>query len=183
MITEILDTEIQLTLGKLLGASKELSLGLQECLRLRNRPVTEHQVAVGTAEALPIHKSKLLMLTVECNGAPITAIVDTGSELNLVQKEIANRSIGLPIDMTKPVKMRDANGGTKIVRGFLKGVTLTCGIANTICDLNVGDFNFDLLLGRTWQRDNYGSIVEKKDGTYLEFKDRPTDAVICEVLV
>jgi len=33
VVSEILNTEVQLTLGKLLGASKEISLDLQECLR------------------------------------------------------------------------------------------------------------------------------------------------------
>jgi hypothetical protein len=40
-----------------------------------------------------------------------------------------------------------------------------------------------LLLGRPWQKDNYVSIIERKDGTYLEFRDRNTDTPSFEVLV
>ena len=80
--------------------------------------------------------------------------------------------------------MTDANGGTGILKGYLQEIDLTCGNVITTCDFHVGDIlPFEVLLGRTWQRNNYVTISEKKDGTYLEFRDRDSDVTKHEVLV
>ena len=184
MVSEILNTEVQLTLGKLLGASKEISFDLQERLRPRNRPLEAHNVATGTEMGPTKRPGRLLTLQVQHEGVPLTAIIDTGSELNLIRNEVAKKAIKLPIDLTQPVTMKDANGGSGLLKGFLKEVTLTCGTISTICDLHVGDnLPFDLLLGRSWQRNNYVTIAEKKDGTYLEFRDRDTDLPKSEIIL
>jgi hypothetical protein len=52
-VTEILNTEIPLTVGKILGASKDISLDLQECLRPRNRSIEGHYVAAGQQREEP----------------------------------------------------------------------------------------------------------------------------------
>jgi len=59
--------------------------------------------------------------------------------------------------------MKDANGGTGVLKGYLEEVELTCGAVSTKCDLHVGEgLPFDLLLGRKWQRRNLVTIAEKK---------------------
>jgi len=68
--------------------------------------------------------------------------------------------------------MTDANGGKAYLDGLIKDVPLTCGAVTTSTDLYVGEnFPFDLLLGRPWQRGNFVSIDERKEGTYLVFKN------------
>src|SRR6266699_2024197 len=90
----------------------------------------------------------LLTLQVRHDGIPLLTIIDTGSELNLIQKEVAKKAIRLPIDLTQPVTMKDANGGSSMLKGYLPEVNLTCGSVSTICDLHVGDdLPFDLILG------------------------------------
>jgi len=85
VVSENLNTEIPLTLGKLLGASKELSFDLQERLRPRNRPLEVHNVATGTEMGPTKRPGHLLTLQVQHEGVPMTAIIDTGSELNLIR--------------------------------------------------------------------------------------------------
>ncbi|TFK16854.1 hypothetical protein FA15DRAFT_606258, partial [Coprinopsis marcescibilis] len=106
------------------------------------------------------------------NGNSITAIIDTGSQLNVVSDQVANNVLQLPIDLTKSVYMNDANGGASRLKGLIENVKFTCGGVITYTDLYVGEkVPFDLLLGRPWQRGNYVSIDEQEEGTYLVFKD------------
>src|SRR6267378_7909882 len=185
VVSEILNTEIPLTLGKILGASKEISLDLQERLRLRNRPIETHHVATGTdTKPTSLTEGVLIKLQVKHEGTPLLAIIDTGSQLNIIRRDLAKAVIRMPIDLSRPVTMKDANGGTGVLKGYLEEVELMCGSVSTKCDLNVGDgLPFDLLLGRKWQRQNLVTIAEKRDGTYLEFRNPETDTVDCEVLV
>ena len=105
-MTEILKTEIYLTLGKLLGASKEIAFDLQEHLRPHNKAVTALGCKFITAETKKQKKpssddkdSNLIHLEVMYNGHPITAIIDTGSQLNVMKEKIAHM-IRVPIDLT-----------------------------------------------------------------------------------
>ena len=52
----------------------------------------------------------LIKLCVLHEGNPMITIVDTGSEINIIKEEIA-LDLQLPIDMTQPIKMNDANEG------------------------------------------------------------------------
>ncbi|KAG2740474.1 hypothetical protein P692DRAFT_201728088, partial [Suillus brevipes Sb2] len=107
-----------------------------------------------------------------CDGQAINAIIDTGSQLNIVNKHIWKTIINRPIDIAKSVSMNDANGGEGKLRGLVSNVPLNCGGVNTQANLFVGDHvPFSLLLGRPWQRGNFVSIDERKDGTWLLFKD------------
>jgi len=147
---EILDTEIALPLCKILGSSKEISVTLQDMIRPRNKPnaaTLETQVGNNNGKI----KDFLIKLKVMHDGIPITAIIDTGSQLNVVQEEIAQKIIAMPIDLTRPITMNDANGGEGVLWRFLGDVKLRCGTIITTCDLHVGEqVPFDLLLGRPW---------------------------------
>jgi hypothetical protein len=128
-------------------------------------------VAKVQARATSAGESDLIKLQVMHNGYPITAIIDTGSQLNVIRESIAHQAIPMPIDLSRPTTMNDANGGASVLPGYLAGVELTCGEVNTTGDLYVArDVPFDLLLGRPWQSNNYVSIVERQSGTYLEFR-------------
>ena len=80
--------------------------------------------------------------------------------------------------------MHDANGGAKYLCGRIFEAPIKIGNLTTYTTLDVADHvPFDLLLGRTWQRDNGVTIDERKDGTYLMFKDEQLQKCIYEVLV
>jgi len=92
VVSEILNTEVQL--GKLLGASKEISLDLQERLRPWNRTIESHQIAAGVDMLQAQTPGKaLLTLPVVHNGIPLEAIIDTGSELNLVWSDMSHSQV------------------------------------------------------------------------------------------
>ncbi|KAF9526832.1 hypothetical protein CPB83DRAFT_735508, partial [Crepidotus variabilis] len=98
VVQEILNTEISLPLRKILGTSKEISHTLQEYIRPRNRPsqvtFANNPAVYSATEAQGV----LIRVQLEYNGIPIIAIVDTGSQLNIVREEIAN-TLNMPIDI------------------------------------------------------------------------------------
>jgi hypothetical protein len=80
--------------------------------------------------------------------------------------------------------MNDANGGEGHLNGIVQNVPLNCGSIVTHTNLYVGDkVPFDLLLGRPWQHGNFISIDERREGTYLLFKDPKSLEARYEVLV
>jgi hypothetical protein len=106
-----------------------------------------------------------------CDGKPISAIIDTGSQLNIVSRQVWKTQINHPIDVRRSISMNDANGGERKLQGLVENVPLTCGAVHTKTNLYVSDHvPFNLLLGRPWQCGNYASIDERQDGTWLVFK-------------
>ncbi|KAF9525837.1 hypothetical protein CPB83DRAFT_771428, partial [Crepidotus variabilis] len=96
VLEDILSTMVQFPLRTILGSSKEISHALQEYIRPRNRPAqpTANQVSVyNVAE----NEGVLIRVKLEYNGVPVTAIVDTGSQLNIIREGLAN-SLNMPID-------------------------------------------------------------------------------------
>jgi hypothetical protein len=107
-------------------------------------------------------KGRLLELRMECDGRPITAIIDTGSQLNVVSKDAWKNIICRPMDVQQVLTMNDANGGEGTLHGLVKNVPLGCGGLLTHANLFIGENPpFELLLGRPWQRSNYVTIDER----------------------
>ncbi|TFK16892.1 hypothetical protein FA15DRAFT_606153 [Coprinopsis marcescibilis] len=165
VVQQILDMQVSLPLQNILGTSKELSTSLQEVIRLKNKStgisaLVNNTGIYETFNGLSRPKNEVLIqLDVMYNGNSITAIIDTGSQLNVVSDQVANNVLKLPIDLTKSVYMNDANGGASRLKGLIENVKLTCGGVITYTDLYAGEtVPFDLLLGRPWQRGNYVSI-------------------------
>ncbi|KAJ7637247.1 hypothetical protein DFH06DRAFT_1335926 [Mycena polygramma] len=105
----------------------------------------------------------------------MSAIVDTGSQLDVVRADVAALKIGRPVDMSRTTNMSDANGGRGQLQGYIENVDFNCGGVLTSTDLWMSQqAPFELLLGRPWQRGNMVSIDERDEGTYLVFKDRDT---------
>jgi tetrahydromethanopterin S-methyltransferase subunit G len=109
------------------------------------------------------------------NGNDVCAIIDTGSQLDVVRADVAALKIQKAVDMSQVTNMNDANGGRGQLQGWIRDVEFTCGAATTMTNLWVSQkAPFALLLGRPWQRGNLVSIDEWDEGTYLIFKDRET---------
>jgi hypothetical protein len=135
-------------------------------------------------EDLPEDKT-LIKLTLTCYGRPVTAVIDTGSQLNIVSQSTVQQKIQLPVDLTKGTTMSVANGESGQLDGLIRKVPLRCGAVLTEANLFVGQDHlpFDLLLGCPWQLQNKVSIDERKNGTYLVFKDQETDQPMFEVFI
>ena len=194
---EILDSEITIPLRKILGTSKDIANTFQDLMRAKNkttlpppeRPPSKQLPIVATGaknlQSIKPNKGRLIKLRITHEGNYITAIVDTGSEINIIKEDIA-LGLQLPIDMSQPIQMNDANGGVGQLEGLIPDVKLMCGSVTTNADLYVASgrkIPFDLLLGRPWQEDNYVSIVQRRRGTYLEFLDPNTDKVSHRIMV
>jgi hypothetical protein len=181
ILDHVLNTKVELAVGEVIGVSRELSTLLAESIKMK----VQNSVPVGLATSFRSKTRGLLIkLSMECDGAPIEAIIDTGSQLNIVSEAVCNAKIRRPIDRKTSVSMNDANGGEGNLNGIVENVPLNCGGVMTQANLYVGDHvPFDLLLGRPWQRGNFVSIDERRDGTYLLFKDPKDLEARYEVLV
>lgn len=172
IVSRILNSPITVAVGDILGVSKEVTGLLTDSLRTRApKSIVPGPAAVATAYRTDT-RGFLIKLQMDCNDRPITAIIDTGSQLNIVSHKACSQTIKRPIDLRSRVMMNDANGTSRALNGLVENVPLHCGGLQTTASLHVGKHvPFDLLLGRPWQRGNYVSIDERTEGTYLLFRD------------
>lgn len=180
VVNNILNSPITLQVREVLASSHELSDQLTEMIKRRNsKPtVAAHTITASKDRGMLIH------LALNCNGKTVKAIIDTGSQLNVVSKETYQKVICLPMNPSRSLTMNDANGGAKKLQGHVENVPLSCGNVVTHANLYIGDnVPFDLLLGRPWQRGNLVSIDERVEGTYLIFKDLHSKGINYELLV
>jgi len=179
IVNHILDTPFTLSLGEVIGTSKEVTQQLQDLIRIRRQPPPITRSFYGTppnASLMCLTSSPLITINVHCNGQLINAVIDSGSTLNVVKESIANSIIRLPINRRMSTNIRDANGGLAKLTGMISEVPLFCGAAKTWANIFVSpdnDSNFGLLLGRPWMQGNSISIIEKASGTYLIFGADP----------
>ncbi|KAJ7062090.1 hypothetical protein C8F01DRAFT_1251907 [Mycena amicta] len=184
----VLDTTVEMSLRELMEVSKDVRTEFTELIRVRNPKVVLMSARrlpgplVGNV-AWPRTDGVLIKVEMMSGDSIICAIIDTGSQLNVVRGELARLKIKHVVDMTQVINMNDANGGSGQLRGMIRGAELVCGGLRTTADLWVSEqAPFELLLGRPWQRANKVSIDERKEGTYLVFKDATTGRPRFEML-
>ena len=180
VLDKVLNTPVTMAVGELLAVSKEVSHQVQEVIKPKSlKPVDSRtsasaKLAVSSepdpqsyaAAFMPRTRGQLIKLRMECDGIPILAIIDTGSQLNIAHRKAWLNCLSRPMDVTKKILMGDANGGEGVLSGFVADVPLMCGSVLTYANVYIGNkAPFDLLLGRPWQRGNYISIDERIDGT------------------
>jgi hypothetical protein len=181
IVSKLLDVPVTLRVAELLAVAPRIANNITEILRPRNM---NSKVPVYHIDGLDRIRSSLIHLRLDIQGRPVTAIIDTGSQLNVAHKKLWGTVINLPMDPNQVLRMSDANGGERELRGLIPRVPLTCGGASTQANLFVGDHvPFDLLLGRPWQRGNRVDIIERERGTFLVFKDRRNPKIRMEVPV
>ncbi|KAJ6482260.1 hypothetical protein C8R47DRAFT_1217910 [Mycena vitilis] len=179
IIERILDLTIPMTVREAFVSSKEIRTGILETIRLKNVKAVllgkSHNNPLVANWNWPRTEGILIRVEVETNGKTVTAIIDTGSQLDVVRADVAALKIRHPVNMCKVMSMNDANGGRGELRGYISDVEFNCGGVMTRTDLWVShQAPFELLLGRPWQRGNLVTIDERDEGTYLVFKDPET---------
>jgi len=207
VVEHLLKTPVSLSLEEVLGASREISNSLQDTIKLKNpptKPLATNAVHEVFNNSIPkeetndaeeyyepdyneedtVEEKTLIKLVLTCNGRPITAVIDTGSQLNIISQAIAQK-FQLAIDISKRIVMSDVNGNSGMLEGLIQKVPLRCGALLTEANLHVGrdHLPFDLLLGRPWQRGNRVSIDEREKGTYLVFKEPDSDKPKFEIFI
>ena len=123
-------------------------------------------------------KAALIYLQLECGNNEIKGIVDTGAMLSIVRRDIYQSNIRRPMLPNEVMEVKDANGNLGLLQGLARRVPLPVGEVLTKGNLFVGDnLPFELILGRPWIRDNLVSIIERENGTYLQFGRTPSGDV------
>jgi hypothetical protein len=187
ILKRILDTPITMSIREVMETAKDIRTDFQELIKLKN----VRAVYLGKSSSHPLianldwprSEGILIKIEMETGGRTVIAIVDTGSQLDVVRADTAALTLGRVVDMTRITSMNDANGGRGQLRGWIEDVEFNCGGAVTRTDLWVSQkAPFELLLGRPWQRGNLVSIDEREEGTYLIFKDRQTKRPRYELL-
>jgi hypothetical protein len=189
IMNKVLDTPVTLSVGELMGGSKELSTLLQKALQFRKTlapPEVVHHTAYGETYYMPttrppIPTEPLIRIPIQFGSQLVDAIIDTGSTASIMNTKLYSQ-LQLPIDRRQTMAMADANGGAKNMEGLVQDVPLICGGVKTLGDIYVAaHVPFMLLLGRPWQRKNYVAIDERSDGTYVVFKDPYTGNINYEI--
>ncbi|KAK6981211.1 hypothetical protein R3P38DRAFT_2403590, partial [Favolaschia claudopus] len=106
--------------------SKEIRTSLQDVNKVKNAKA----VLIGAQSPLlsqmvwPRTDGVLIRVELEINGRQVTAIIDTGSQLNVVRQDVAALVLHRPVDMTQTTctGMNDANGGRGQLRGYINEV-------------------------------------------------------------
>ncbi|KAF7316579.1 hypothetical protein MIND_00177700 [Mycena indigotica] len=184
----ILDTKVEVSLRELMEVSKDVRTEFTDMVKVKNPKAVLMSAkkipkAIVGNYAWPRMDGVLIKVDMVTNGSIITAIIDTGSQLNVVRGDLARQRIKRVVDTTRAINMNDANGGSGQLCGIIRGAELICGGLHTTADLWVSEkAPFELLLGRPWQRANKVSIDERREGTYLVFKDARTDQPRLELL-
>jgi predicted XRE-type DNA-binding protein len=157
VVDSILRTPVTLSFREILGTSRELADKLSDMIKRKNIK----QPQVSSVMDIPRDRARLLRLPMKCGENYISAIIDTGSMLNVVKRDIYQKCIKLPMDPARTLTMNDANGGASQLVGLVVNVPLSCGSVETTANLfTEGRLPFDSLLGRPWQRGNFISIDE-----------------------
>ncbi|KAF9499083.1 hypothetical protein BDN71DRAFT_1344290, partial [Pleurotus eryngii] len=173
VINTILDTHVNLPVRQLLGTSRELTEELFSLMKYRNNkpPEVNKLTAEVHSYSMADHNcGPLLRLPLTYNGKAVSAIIDTGSELNVINRKVFQDLIALPYDPNEVLTMTDANGGRGELRGFVQNVPIAWGDIVTRANFYIGDQGgYDMLLGIPWQIANKVSIEHKEDGTYIGF--------------
>lgn len=123
ILNQIFNEGITVRIGDLFGLSKELSGHMIDKIkpkptRLLKPPQSDPPMVnriTGTPTARPIYSPErgvLIELHMQCDNRPITAIIDTGLQLNIASREVCDQIIRRPVDSLQETKMGDANGGS-----------------------------------------------------------------------
>jgi hypothetical protein len=116
----------------LIVASKKVRNSLQDVIHMKNVKA----VLMGSVATRQIMASWnwqrsdgiLIQVEMETNGRTIVAIINTGSQLDVVRSDVAALIIQQPVDLSKITNMNDANGGGKgRLQGMIDEVEFSCG--------------------------------------------------------
>jgi hypothetical protein len=186
LVNRILDSEITVMLREVIGTSKEVTHQLIDYMRPKNpKPADAAEVNLqqlqtsDTEDDEPEEKRPLIYVRVLHNGKPITAVVDTGSEVNLIHKSVYNEVFDPRIYPPSKRRMvvRVADGAQSLIQGVARKVPLEINGTLTYTDIYLGmpSLPYDLLLGLPWIEDNMVCIDQRHTGMYLVFKKGRSD--------
>ena len=182
VVNKLLNTPVTMSVGEVLGTSKEVAAKLNDLLKYRQaKTLTDTQPA--EANLVSKAKASLIRVPMSCNGTNIEFVLDTGSEINVLSYDTW-KNLRIPIDKTKGGRIKDANGGIGHLLGRVDNVPLEVGHIRTIGDFYVSkNAPFQGLLGRPWHSDNEIVIANGKEVTKIGFEPDETGSPTSELIV
>lgn len=167
---KLLDLPVTLQVRDIAGSSREVASSLIDMLKLKKVDTVSAASITPTSHLITSRTGSLIRLQMECNFKPVTFIVDTGSQLNIISEKVCKNIVRKPINTGEAITMNDANGGTGRLLGLVEDIPLKLGHVTTPISAYVAENPpFDGLLGRPWQQAHKIGIEEREDGTYLMF--------------
>ncbi|KAI9068491.1 hypothetical protein FKP32DRAFT_1546423, partial [Trametes sanguinea] len=95
VLDKILDSPVTLSVREVVGVSKDVASCLQDVLKVKKA-----ELATAPVSNLVTSKtSSLIHLEMECNQKPVSFIVDTGSQLNIISEKVCKNIVRRPINM------------------------------------------------------------------------------------
>ena len=157
--------QISVTAREMIAASPSISKALAEMIRVRNVPST-NVVSQSHHTSGCQHRTSLLEVPITLGNTTYTAVVDSGSEVNVIRKDVWKNDVKVPMDPNASMTLCDANGGNSRLLGMIPDLEMKIGGLSTTGDFWVSsEIPPDILLGRPWQQQNMVSIDERLDGT------------------
>ena len=184
LINKVLNTPMTVSVGEMIGSSKEIAAQLQNLLRYRQNQSDENAPRVEVRSNL-VEKLQhpLIRLPMSCHGVPGDFILDSGSEINIISEDMW-KQLKIPINRRKRASIRDANDGRGDLEGSIKNLTLSCGHVDTFGDFYVSKTApFDGLLGRPWHSQNQITVSDRTDGTHILFPPMDQEDIDSEIIV
>ncbi|RDB24681.1 hypothetical protein Hypma_008175 [Hypsizygus marmoreus] len=136
VVSQILNTPVTLRIREVLATLREVSDQLVELVKRKNPcPVT---AAVANVSASAKDTGKLIRISLQLENKRILGIIDTGSELNVINRNIVRDLTEAPVDPKCKVTMNDANGGAGNLNGHISDVLLKCRSVETYANLYIG---------------------------------------------
>ena len=118
------------------------------------------------------NSESLIYATASYDTHTFPAILDSGSEVNLICEDVWKQLPGVSVDKSQVIVLIDVSEGKTEITGCIEDLTLTIhGVPTTANYWVSKNSPPDILLGRDWQRRNCTFIIEKQDGTYLRFSE------------
>lgn len=199
ILKQILGTEVPLTVRNILGISKKLRQNLNGQMKDQVIPTEREearvhfvssqdtgQVTKASAVESDIEYSQtpapsdrrrmgyspLLEFDIQWNDKTIRAILDTGSEMNIVSSDVIDRiQPKEPRRVNSGVSMAGANNEITKLDAHYDDIRLTIGDKVTYTSLYVMHKpKFELILGRPWQLEHKVNIEERSNGTWLSME-------------
>ncbi|KDQ62220.1 hypothetical protein JAAARDRAFT_107399, partial [Jaapia argillacea MUCL 33604] len=93
ILTQILATSCPMTVGEVVGLSKDIAGELQDLLKVQKPETTSSTVVYMEERGRPV-----ITVPVEVNGRKVQAIIDSGSEINILNSCGYQQATCLPID-------------------------------------------------------------------------------------
>ena len=128
-LNQVLQTPIEVTVGDLLRVSKELSSLLSESMKFKVADQLEapqdrqEQAYVNLTWTVSEPLINIpLSFSQYRNSNPVSAIVDTGLQLNIIFKEVCNELMFLPVNKKAHIRMHDANSGEGELIGLIEDI-------------------------------------------------------------